>query len=442
MNDAFRPARWPAALHVLAAAVALSLPGSFGLAHAQSPTAAIAADYIVAVVNQEPITHTDIDKRVARLRAQGAANLPAEDELRQQVLDSLIDEKVQLQFGKAMNIDVSDTELDSTIDGIAAQNQMTPAQLRDRLKDEGMDYARYRATLKEQLLLQRIRDREVNARIQISDNDIDDFLKLDPSAGGETKVNLAHVLIAVPEKANAMEIQLLRSRALDVQQRAAKGEDFDKLAAEFSDDARTKGQGGSLGLRPVNRLPELFVNAASRLKVGQTTQVLRSNAGFHVIKLLAREEGKEVTYTQQHGAHILLRNTPSATQAELIAKIKKYREQIAAGKVSFEQMARQYSEDGSAARGGDLGWSAPGQFVPEFEKVLNGLQPGQVSEPLVSRFGVHLIKLLERREVPLSEAQKRESARGMLKERRFENTYEEWARDLRAAAWIEIREAP
>ncbi len=402
------------------------------------------SDYIVAVVNQEPVTHTEIDKRVARIQdtAQPGTRLPPTDELRKQVLEALIDEKVQAGYAKAAGMEVNDNEVDAAIENIAGQNQLSLAELKQRMAADGLDYQRYRNTLRDQILLQRVREREVNTRIQISDNELDEFLKTDPAAQNEVALNLAHILIAVPEKANAVQIQALRSKALDVQQRAAQGGNFAQLARENSDDTQTREQGGAFGMRVVSRLPELFVNTAQSLKVGQVSQIVRSAAGFHIVKLIERENSAEATYTQQRARHILLRTTPQLQSADLVERMKKIREQIVTGENSFPQLARQYSEDGSAAKGGDLGWASPGQFVPEFEKALTALQPGQISEPVITRFGVHLIQLIERREVKLTDAQKREAARSVLKERKFESAYEEWARELRAAAWVEMREAP
>jgi peptidyl-prolyl cis-trans isomerase SurA len=184
------------------------------------------------------------------------------------------------------------------------------------------------------------------------------------------------------------------------------------------------------------------VAATAKLKIGQVAPLVRSNAGFHIVKLIERENSAQASYTQQRARHILLRTTPQTNTQALIARMADIRKQIVDGQASFAQMARQHSEDGSGAKGGDLGWAAPGQFVPEFEKALTALQTGQISEPVVSRFGVHLIQLIERREVQLTEAQKREAAKAVLRERRFEPTYEEWAREMRAAAWIEMRDAP
>ncbi len=193
---------------------------------------------------------------------------------------------------------------------------------------------------------------------------------------------------------------------------------------------------------PISRLPDIFVSAAQALKVGEVADLVRSNAGFHIIKLVERESGPDVSYTQQRSRHILLRANPKESVQEQVMRMSNIRKDIVSGAASFEQMARQHSQDGSAPNGGDLGWASPGQFVPEFERALGALQNGEVSQPVVSRFGVHLIQLIDRREVKLTDAQKRESARSVLRERRFESTYEDWARELRAAAWVEMRDAP
>ena len=192
----------------------------------------------------------------------------------------------------------------------------------------------------------------------------------------------------------------------------------------------------------VSALPEVFVKAVASIKVGEVAPLVRSRAGFHIIKLVERENAAQASYTQQRARHILLRSAPGQNTRELVDKMQGIRRQIMEGQASFAQQARQYSEDGSGAKGGDLGWTSPGQFVPEFEKALIGLQPGQISEPVVSRYGVHLIQLIERREAQLSDAQRREAARSVLRERKFEAAYEEWARELRAAAYVEVRDAP
>lgn len=402
------------------------------------------SDYIVAVVNQEPITHTDVDKRASRIQDSAApgARLPGFDELRRQVLDALIDEKVQVSYAGVIGLNVGDAELDQAIENIAAQNQLTQVELRQRMAVDGLDYDRYRSSLREQILLQRLREREVTARIPLSEDEVTAFLKTDPAAQTESSLNLAHILVTVPERATQAQQAQLLAKAEDLQRRVAGGENFAQLAKQFSDDANTRNDGGAFGMRQVSRLPELFVKAVQDLKVGQVTPVVRSNAGLHIVKLLERESTAQATYTQQRARHILLRTTPQVDAAKLVVRLSDIRKQIVGGQSSFAQMARQFSEDGSGAKGGELGWTSPGQFVPEFERVLLSLQPGQISEPVTSRFGVHLIQLIERREAQLSDAQKRDAARSVLRERKFEAAYEQWARELRAAAYVEMRDAP
>ncbi len=402
------------------------------------------SDYIVAVVNQEPITHTEVDKRVQRVidSAPPNARLPGTDELRRQVLDALIDEKVQLSYARNLGMGVSEAELDTAIENIAAQNQMTMAELQERMRTDGLDFDRYRNSLREQILIQRVREREVTPRIQISDDDINKFLASDPAAQTESALNLAHILIKVPEQAGPQEVQKLQAKAEDIQRKAAAGVNFSQLVKQFSDDRSTHDSGGAFGLREVSGLPEVFVKAVANIKVGEVAPLVRSRAGFHIIKLVERENAAQASYTQQRARHILLRVAPGQNTRELVDRMQAIRRQIMEGQASFAQMARQYSEDGSGAKGGELGWSSPGQFVPEFEKAVLALQPGQISEPVVSRYGVHLIQLLERREVQLTDAQRREAARSVLRERRFESAYEEWANELRAAAYVEMRDAP
>lgn len=402
------------------------------------------SDYIVAIVNQEPITHTDVDKRVSRIQDTNKAGnrLPPTEELRQQVLDALIDEKVQISYARTIGMDVGDAEVDGAIENIAAQNQLSMRDLKQRMEADGLNFQRYRSSLREQLLLQRLREREVNNRIQISEPDLDAFIKDDPAAQTELALNVAHILIAVPDKATPAQIQALQTKAQGIQERAAKGANFAQMAKEFSADTNTRDQGGALGLKDASKLPELFVVTTTKLKVGEISPLVRSNAGFHIIKLVERENSAQASYTQQRARHILLRTSPQQVTKDQVDRILAIKKQITDGLASFAQLARQYSEDGSGAKGGDLGFAAPGQFVPEFEKALTALQPGQISDPVVTRYGVHLIQLIERREVQLTEQQRREAARSVLRERRFEPAYEDWARELRAAAWIEMHDAP
>lgn len=402
------------------------------------------ADYIVAVVNQEPITHMDVEKRVTRVleSAPSNARMPSGDALRQQVLDALVNEKVQLAFARQAGMEVPEAELDAAIENIATQNKITVDDLRARMRADGLDFQRYRDSLREQFLLERVRAREVNARIQISDADVAKFYAEGAEGLGETSYNIAHILIAVPENSTQVQVAALQNKALALRERAARGENFTQLAKANSADTNTRDQGGTVGMRPASRLPDLFVDAVKGLDVGKVAPLVRSGAGFHVVKLIERENSGKATYTQQRARHILIRTTPQLDARAAVQRMDGIRKQIVEGQASFAQLARQYSEDGSAMRGGDLGWAAPGQFVPEFEKALIALQPGQVSEPVTTRFGVHLIQLIERKEVELSNAQKSEAARNVLREQRFDAAYEEWAKELRAAAYVEMRDAP
>lgn len=427
-------------------AVAPRIPGQRALStELQLRGAPTTADYIVAVVNQEPITHTEVDKRVQRIQdtVPAGTRLPAADELRRQVIDALIDEKVQLSYARNAGLSVGDAEVDTAIENIAGQNQMSLDELRSRMRADGLDFERYRASLREQLIIQRVREREVGNRIVITDEEVTAFLRDDPAAQGETSLNLAHIMVGIAEQASPEQVARLQARAEELLRRALAGINFSELARQNSDDTNTRDSGGTLGMREVSGIPQPFADAVKGLKIGEVAPTLvRSRSGFHVVKLVERESTSQATYTQQRARHILLRSSPQATTKEQAARLADIRKQIVGGQTSFAQMARQYSEDGSGAKGGDLGWTSPGQFVPEFEKALLALQPGQISEPVVSRFGVHLIQLIERREVQLSDAQRREAARAVLRERRFESAYEDWARELRAAAYVEMRDAP
>lgn len=400
------------------------------------------ADYILAVVNNDPIVHTDVDKRVERIinSAQPGTQLPPTDVLRQQVLDALIDEKIQLQYGKSVGMAVTDEEVDEAIANIAAQNQITLSDLRQRMQADGLDYDRYRNSLREQMILERIRAREVNARITISEDAIDAYTAQQAAQGLNVDLNLSHILIAVPENASAETIAQLAEKANTIRQQVVLGGNFTQLAKEFSDDQSTRDMGGSLGLRPADRLPEIFVAAARSLKVGDIAPLLRSSAGFHVLKLVEREDGKLGSYTQQRARHILIRTSQQVSEQEALGKITDIRKQLVSGQASFAELARKYSEDGSATKGGELGFASPGQFVPEFENALTALQPGEISQPIPTRFGVHLAQLIERREVALTPNQKREAVRSVLREQGFEAAYEDWARELRATAFVDKRD--
>ncbi len=404
------------------------------------------ADYIVAVVNQEVVTNAELETRLARIREDAGRSkqpLPPVPELRKQVLESLIDERVQVTNAREVGPKIDEAELDRAVNNVAVQNQMTTAQLRTRLQQQGLAYGTFRNNVKDQLLVERTREREVNQRIRISDADVDTLIEQRrATAGNSAQLNIAQILVTVPDGASADVIDQRRARAEAALVRVKGGEDFIAVAREISEDGN-KAQGGVIGLRPADRLPDLFVETVKPLKSGDVSPtLLRSGAGFHVIKLVARQEGAAFTVTQTRARHILLRVSPQLSAEAASRRLAEFKRQIQAGSKPFEQLARDNSEDGSAAAGGDLGWAAPGSFVPEFEEAMDALAINGISEPLVSRFGVHLIQVLERRAANLDPKQQREQARNVLREQKFEAAYLDWVRDLRGRAYIEMREPP
>ncbi len=407
------------------------------------------ADYIVVIVNSEPVTNSEVRSRVLRaeqqLSQQGAA-MPPRDVLTRQIIERLINEKLQLQAARDSGIKIDDAALDQTERNMAQQNKMTVEQMRQRLQRDGVNPDQFREDIRNQMMATRLRERESTLRTPITELEIDQFMqeqKGAPDLAG-MELNIAHVLVEVPENAAEAQVATLKARADKVAERARAGEDFNKLVVDFSDAPGAKTNGGVIGLRTADRYPPLFVQTAATLPVGGIGGPVRSAAGFHVLKVLEKRQGKATgtTVTQTHARHILL--VPSSRLSESAAKeqLAGYRSQILAGKADFATLAREHSQDGSAREGGDLGWANPGQFVPEFEEVLNRLKPGEISEPLVSRFGVHLIQLQERRDYTLSQREQRELVRNILREKRMEEAYVNWAQELRARAYVEYRDPP
>lgn len=448
-------ARWGlaalCALCWLGPAQAQNAQGLRGAPRAAAPRPAAPAtierrsgDFIVAVVNRELVTNSEVQGRLNQIEAEeqkrGTA-LPPRDELQRQVLDQLIDERAQLAYARETGVRVDEPDIDRAVQSIAAQNQLTVAQMRERMKAEGFDYLRLRENLRDQMLLERVREREVQSRIRITDTEIENWLAAQrEKAGLSTEYNVAQILITVPEGAAPAELARRRALAVTALQRLRAGEDFSRLVTELSEASKDKG--GALGLRPAARLPDVFVEAVAPLKAGEVApQVVRSGAGFHVLKLVERKDAN-LSITETHARHILLRPGPALTQDAAMARMIGYKRDVEGARARFEDLAKRYSEDGSASAGGDLGWAGPGRYVPEFEQVLTALEPGQISDPVVSRFGVHLIQVMERREVALEPKQMRELARDSLREQRFEQAYVDWVRELRSRAYVEMREGP
>lgn len=430
---------------VLAAALglacALATSGFAPPARAQGSN----ADFIVAVVNQEVVTNAELRQRIALIRADAQrANqqLPPEAELRRQVLDVLINERVIATNARESGVRVEESEIDRAVAGVAAQNQLTLPQLRDRLRREGIDYPRFRQNLRDQLLVERSREREVNPRIRVSDLEIDNLIaERQRELAGKAELNVQQILVTVPEGASLVVASERKARADAALARVRAGEDFGAVARELSEDGN-RASGGVIGLRPADRLPDLFVDAVKGLQPGQVTGPIRSDAGFHILKLLERKGADGLTATQTHVRHVLLRTSPELGPDAAAQRLAGFKRDIQAGRTTFEEVARRNSDDGSAAQGGDLGWAQPGQFVPEFEEAMDELPLNGISDPVRSRFGVHLIQVLERRTVTVDRRQLREQARNILREQKFEEAYLEWVRELRGRAYVEMREAP
>ncbi|MDD5479003.1 peptidylprolyl isomerase [Rhodoferax sp.] len=446
----------------LSLALALSLTAASGWVQAQglhlvtapslttgaAPAATSQADFIVAVVNSEPITNTQVRREVQRVLQQIAQQRQAQPDVRvlgAEVLDNLINLKAQLHHAKDTGVRVEDSAVDMAMQTVAQQNQIDVPELLRRVQRDGMSEADFKTQLRDQITLQRLREREVESRVQVSELDIDQYLQEQNSnqSLSAIQLNLAQVLVSVPESANPEQLEALHKRAQRAWERARQGEDFAALVREFS-DAADQVNAGQLGLREASRYPALFVDATKALKVGDVAELVRSPAGFHVLKVVEKIHAGLPTavVTQSHARHILLVPNARISETEARQKLAEFKKQLVGGHADFATLAREFSQDGSAASGGDLGWASPGMFVPEFEAVMNRLAPGEVSDPLVSRFGVHLIQLQERRQASLSQAQQRESVRGLLREKKIEDSYRTWAQDLRARAYVELREPP
>lgn len=429
-----------AALALAATAVFFAFP-----AHAQK---AESADYVVAVVNSEPITNSDIraamQRVIGQLKASGQPMLP-EHEIRQGVLERLISDRAQLQLAAETGVRIDDASVDLAEQNLARQNQVDLAGLRERMSQQGISAETLRQQVRDQLILTRLREREVTARIRISDQDVDQAIAAQQAANTDPfsqEINLAQLLVAVPEKADASLIAQLQAQAQALLARARSGESFAALVKQYSDADRSKA--GEFGLRRADRYPQAFVQATQQVAVGAFSDLVRSGAGFHILKVLERRAPANLVKTiqQTRVRHILLRTGPELSAFAASARLAAIRQSIVSGKTDFGSAARENSQDGSAAQGGDLGWSNPGMFVPEFEEVMNRLKEGEISQPIVSRFGVHLIQVMDHRQVELNPRDVRELVRNQLREAKLDEAYTTWAREVRERAYVELREPP
>ncbi|HTQ74882.1 MAG TPA: peptidylprolyl isomerase [Burkholderiales bacterium] len=399
-------------------------------------------DRIVAVVNKEVITQYELSDRIARvqkeLQRRGGSGIDSSD-IEHQVLDRLIMEKVQLQYARETGMRVDDLELDRTVNRVAENNKLSLTEFRQRLESDSIPFDKFREELRNEILLSRLRDREVTSKLTVSEGEIDNIIQ-EQSERKEVglEYNVAHVLIRVPEQATPAQVEAKRARAEEVVKRLKEGADFAQVAATYS-DAPDALQGGVIGWRNRQRLPELFVEALSGLAPGGVSGAFRSPAGFHVVKLLeVRGADAPLLVEQAHVRHILVRTNDLVSEDEAKRKLLGLRERIING-VNFAELARLNSDDGSASRGGDLGWLYPGDTVPEFERAFSELKIMEVSQPVKTPFGWHLIQVLERRTADVSTDRKRIEARKALLERKGDEAYQEWLRQLRDRAYVETR---
>ena len=436
-------------------------PAAKAIAKTTSQTAAPArstpreVDSIAAVVNTDVITRKDLSDRVksveARLKQQGT-QIPPRDLLERQVLERMIADRAQLQLANESGIRVDDALLDRAMARLAEQNKLSAQDFRNQLEREGVPYARFREEIRDEITMQRIREREVDNKIQVTDSEVDNFLAAEKNAPQSlVEINLAQILVRVPENASAEQIAARKARADQVAAQLRSGADFAKLAASFSDSPDAL-KGGEVGFRPADRLPQLFVDAIANLKDGEVSPVIRSANGFHIVKLLGKraqsvlkEGGNSVSAAaaasvqQTHARHILIKVNQVVNATEALRKLTDLKQRLDNKSATFEELAKLYSNDLSASKGGDLGFIYPGDTVPEFERAMNGLQVNEISAPIETQYGYHLIQVLERKTQDVSQERQRLVARQAIRERKLDEATQEWVRQIRDRAYVEYR---
>jgi len=427
-------------------ALILALVGNPASAQTAQRQTLKSLDAVVAIVNAEVITRQELSTQVSLVRRQLQSRnieIPPPDLLESQVLERMILDRAQLQMARDYGIRVDDAQLDRAVAGIAAERGLSVPEFRSRVERDGLSWERLRRDIRQEMTQSRLREREVESRIQITEADVDAFIaERERLANDNAEFELAQILVRVVEGASSDEIQRRRARAEEVLASVSRaGSDFAALAASYS-DAPDAMSGGSLGWRTADRLPQIFVEAVRTLKPGGAT-IVRSPNGFHVLKLVAKRAAvdsaaADTPVTQTRVRHILVRVSDNQSESEARRRISDIRSLIERG-AEFADMARQNSADGTAGRGGDLGWILPGDTVPDFERAMNALAPGQISDPVRSPFGFHLIQVLERRQQAASAERARAAARQALREQRSDEAWQNWLRQLRDSTYVEYR---
>jgi len=432
------------ALAVASFGIIALIPVVAAAQQAAAPTSAtppVVLDRVVAIVNDEAITRRELDDTIKNVAAQlqrQNAPLPPHDVLEKQVLERLIFTRVQLQQAKETGLTVDDAAVEKAITRIAENNNISVAQLQESLQKEGLDFTKFREQIRNEILIARLRERDVDNRIFISDNEIDNFLKTQHEKNNNAEeFNLSHILIRVPEQASPEQVQRGRARAEEALKQIRSGADFRQVAASFS-DAPDATQGGVLGWRESDQLPAVFAEAVASLQPGGVTEILRSPNGFHILRVNDRRgQNTPVIVQQTHARHILIKTNEIVSEEEAKDRLLRIKERLDQG-ADFAELARLQSEDvASATRGGDLGWLSPGDTVPEFEKAMDALKPGEISAPVRTQFGWHLIQVLKRRDADMTKEQQRLRARMALRTQKADEDYQNWVRELRDKAYVE-----
>ena len=395
---------------------------------------------IVAVVNDDVILESELNDRetmiVEQLRQQ-QAQLPPRPSLRKQVLDRLVLENLQLQLAERSGIRVDDETLNSNLRNLAKQNGMSLTQFREVLERDGFDYAAFREEFRDQIIMNRVRQDMVDKRVQITEQEVDQLLASAASFNDQDReYRLAHILVSVPEAASPEQVQAARKRAEDILSRLNAGADFEQTAIAESDGQQAL-SGGDLGWRKTGQLPSFFTNVVGQLKRGQVSELIRSPSGFHMVKIMDIRGEERHLVKQTHARHILLQPDALVSEADAETRLRQLRERVEQGE-DFATLARSHSQDpGSASEGGDLGWVTPGEMVPEFEQAMDQLGNGELSQPVQSRFGWHLIQVLARREHDDTAEYRRNRARESIRQRKTDEELEIWLRRLRDESYVE-----
>jgi peptidyl-prolyl cis-trans isomerase SurA len=435
--------------NILFSAVALILFSETPLAQNKNRS----IDEVIAVVDTSLVTKLELESRIALIEKQfKAANraLPPADDLRVQVLERLISERIQQNLAREIGIKVSDRDLDRILGNIAAQSKLTVPELKAKIEKEGTNFNKYKEEIRKEAQAARLREREVDARVQVSESEIDSYIS-EKNRGkllqaGNDEIYLAQLVIGLPANASESDVAAAKNKAEDVLRQANIEKDF--LA--YGKKIALPGSGmrvEDLGYRTLDRLPQLFVDGAQGIGSNQMIpRVLQSGAGFHVIKVIDRKGAlaanvQNIVVTQTQARHILLRHRPGVTDLEAQRRLNGFKDQIRVKASDFVQVAKKHSEDGSAQNGGNLGWMSPGELVPEFEQAMNQLNINEVSDPVRTEFGWHLIQVLERRQAQLSADKQRDFARAAIREKKLDQAYEDWLRQIRDAATVEIRQS-